>query len=184
MQKYLISTIVILGFVLYSSYERVFGPPLVPIIPSSSIKPKALVQIQPTNPPPTVTVTPSAAVIPVSTAIVTPTNAPIPTIQKTPTPTPSSGLKDGTYTGQAADAFYGLIQVQATIASGRITNVQFLQAPSDRGTSIEINAQADPILAQEAIQAQNANVNIVSGATDSSQAFVQSLQSALDQAKS
>ena len=99
------------------------------------------------------------------------------------TATTTQSYKDGTYTGTAADAFYGNIQVQVTIASGKISNVQFLQAPNDRGTSIMINQQADPMLAQEAVSAQSANVDIVSGATDSSQAFIQSLQSALDQAK-
>ena len=96
--------------------------------------------------------------------------------------TPPS-YKDGSYTGTVANAFYGNIQVQAIIAGGKIKNVQFLQFPNDNGTSIGINQQADPMLTQEAIQAQNANVDIVSGASDSSQAFIQSLQSALDQAK-
>ena len=61
--------------------------------------------------------------------------------------------------------------------------MKFLQAPNDRERSIAINSQADPMLAQEAIQAQSAQVDVVSGATDSSQAFVQSMQSALDKAK-
>lgn len=91
--------------------------------------------------------------------------------------------KDGTYTGSVADAFYGNIQVQAVIGGGKITNVIFLQYPNDRGTSIEINSQAMPYLTQEAIAAQNANVDIVSGATDSSMAFQQSLAAALSQAK-
>ncbi len=101
----------------------------------------------------------------------------------TPITRNTSPYKDGTYTGSVADAFYGNIQVQVSIANGKITNIQFLQYPNDRGTSIMINQQADPMLAQEAIQAQSAQVDIVSGATDSSQAFVQSMQSALDQAK-
>ena len=92
--------------------------------------------------------------------------------------------KDGTYTGSSADAFYGTIQVQATIQNGKIADVQFLQYPNDRSESIQINQQAMPMLKQEAIQAQSANVDIVSGATDSSQAFMQSLASALSQAKS
>jgi uncharacterized protein with FMN-binding domain len=96
----------------------------------------------------------------------------------------SSTYKDGAYTGTAADAFYGNIQVQATISGGKITNVTFLQYPSDRDDSVRINQQADPELAQEAIQAQSANVDIVSGATDTSNAFIQSLTSALNQAKS
>jgi uncharacterized protein with FMN-binding domain len=62
--------------------------------------------------------------------------------------------------------------------------VQFLQAPNAHGHSVEINSVADPMLAQEAIQAQSAKVDIVSGATDSSDAFIQSMQSALNKAKS
>ncbi len=97
--------------------------------------------------------------------------------------TSQRAYKDGTYTGSAADAIYGTIQVQATIQNGKISDVQFLQYPNDRDDSIQINQQAMPVLKQEAIQAQSANVDIVSGATDSSQAFMQSLASALSQAK-
>jgi uncharacterized protein with FMN-binding domain len=97
--------------------------------------------------------------------------------------TTAGSYKDGEYTGSTADAFYGNIQVKAIIQNGQISDVQFLQYPNDRRNSIEINTQAMPILTQEAIQAQNANVDIVSGATDSSQAFIQSLASALTQAK-
>ncbi len=96
---------------------------------------------------------------------------------------PTPPYKDGTYTGSVADAIYGNIQVQATIQNGKITDVQFLQHPSDRSTSVAINIYAMPNLRQEAITAQSANVDTVSGATDSSQAFVQSLSSALTQAK-
>lgn len=99
------------------------------------------------------------------------------------TPT-TSGYKDGTYTGNSADAVYGNIQVQAVISGGKVTDVVFLSYPNDRSTSIEINQQATPLLKQEAIQVQGANVDGVSGATDSSQAFIQSLSSALQQAKS
>ena len=96
---------------------------------------------------------------------------------------PAGGYKDGNYTGQIADAYYGNIQVQAAISGGKVTNVTFLQAPNDRGRSIEINQYADPMLAQEAIAAQSAQVDAVSGATATSQAFVQSLSSALSQAR-
>jgi uncharacterized protein with FMN-binding domain len=117
-----------------------------------------------------------------------PTNIPVVSLGPTPVPTAvstatSSGrYKNGTYTGSVADAFYGNIQVQVTISGGRISDVQFLQFPNDRRTSQMINAQADPMLAQEAIQAQSAQVSGVTGATASSGAFVQSLQSALQQA--
>lgn len=112
--------------------------------------------------------------------------------QATPTTTPASGstnptaqqgqYRNGTYTGSVADAFYGNVQVQAVISGGRITDVIFLQYPNDRSTSIAINTQAMPYLKQEAIQAQSAQVDIVSGASDTSQAFQQSLTSALAQA--
>lgn len=95
-----------------------------------------------------------------------------------------SVYKDGTYTGNVTDAFYGNIQVKATISGGKITDVVFLQYPNDRDDSISINNAAMPQLKQEAITVQNANVDTVSGATQTSQAFIQSLQSALDKAKS
>ena len=90
--------------------------------------------------------------------------------------------KNGTYTGSVADAFYGNVQVQVTISSGQITDVQFLQYPNDRSTSVYINSQAMPLLKQEAIQAQSANVSGVSGASATSAAFIQSLTDALSQA--
>jgi uncharacterized protein with FMN-binding domain len=97
---------------------------------------------------------------------------------------PNVSYKDGTYTGSVADAFYGNVQVQATISGGKITGVTFLQYPNDRSTSVGINSQAMPYLQQEAIAAQSGQVNVVSGATDTSGAFVQSLTSALTQAQS
>lgn len=119
-----------------------------------------------------------------------PTNQDFPPVESTstasPTPVPvisNSGYRDGEYIGSVADAFYGPIQVKAIIQNGKISDVQFLQYPNDRGTSVEINTQAMPYLTQEAIQAQSANVDIVTGATDSSEAFRQSLASALSQAK-
>src|ERR1035437_6624828 len=71
-----------------------------------------------------------------------------------------SGLKDGQYTGSAADALYGNIQVMAVIQGGKITDVQFLQYPSDRSNSVRINQQAMPYLKQEAITAQSSQVDI------------------------
>lgn len=96
----------------------------------------------------------------------------------------SGQYKSGQYTGSVADAYYGNVQVQVTVSGGRISKVNFLQYPNDRSTSRQINSQAIPYLQQEAIQAQSANVDTVSGATYTSEAFVQSLGSALSQAKS
>lgn len=106
----------------------------------------------------------------------------IPTTSNT-TGTSTVHYKDGQYTGSTADAQWGNIQVKAIIKNGKITDVQFLQYPNNHNRSVDINSYADPQLTSEAIQAQNANVDIVTGATDSSDAFMQSLSDALSQAK-
>jgi uncharacterized protein with FMN-binding domain len=105
------------------------------------------------------------------------------TTQGSPTLSQFDLYKNGSYTGDVTDAYYGNLQVRAVIQNGKIADVQFLVYPNDRETSRQINEQAMPSLKQEAIQAQNANVDIVSGATQTSEAFVKSLQSALAQAK-
>ncbi len=91
--------------------------------------------------------------------------------------------QDGQYTGPTTDAYYGNVQVEAIIQNGKLIDVRFLDYPHDRRTSIWINQQVAPWLRQEAIQAQSANVNIISGATLTSEAFIQSLSAALDQAR-
>lgn len=101
-----------------------------------------------------------------------------------PTTTPNaSGYKDGTYTGPVTDAFYGNVQVRVKISGGSIVSVIFLQHPSDNGTSERINNDAMPRLSNQAIQAQSAQVDGVTGASATSGAFIQSLSSALAQAK-
>lgn len=140
-----------------------------------------------------ITTTPTTTFVPVPVVVPTKTT-PTPVTVPTPTPTPvvvtpppvvkpKGQYTDGSYTGDAADALYGNIQVKAIISGGKLTDVVFLQYPSDRRTSVQINTRAMPQLRQEAISAQSANVNGVSGATDSSQAFIQSLGSALSQAR-
>lgn len=103
------------------------------------------------------------------------------------TATPAAGVagqyKDGTYTGSTEDVGYGPVQVQAVVSGGKLTGVNFLQMPSDRQQSQQIASEAEPLLLQEAIQAQSSAIDTVSGATSDSEGFVQSLQSALDQAK-
>lgn len=104
-------------------------------------------------------------------------------------PTTSTGTqtqtqyKDGSYTGKSSDALYGYIQVKATISGGKLTNVTFLDYPQDQRNSIEINNAVMPLLKQQAISSQSAQVDGVSGATDTSQAFVESLGDALSQAR-
>ena len=70
--------------------------------------------------------------------------------------------------------------MSVTFTTGKISAVQALQSPSGRGQSVEINSYALPILAQEAVAANSSNIDTVSGATFTSQAYAQSLQSAID----
>jgi len=93
------------------------------------------------------------------------------------------GYRDGTYTGNSFDAYYGYVQIQTIIQNGKIAHVRFLNHPQDQGYSIAVNDYAMPRLTSETIQAQNANVNTISGATETSGAFRKSLSSALAQAK-
>ena len=98
--------------------------------------------------------------------------------------TASAGqYKNGTYTGAAEDVGYGTVQVQAVVSGGRIASVNFLQMPFDASRSAMIADQAKPLLQQEAISAQSANVDLVSGATSDWEGFKASLQAALNQAK-
>ena len=115
----------------------------------------------------------------------TPVSTPTPTSTPTPVPVPKQvGLyKDGTFTGNSIDAYYGFVQVAAVIKNGRLSTVNILNYPQDRSTSREINSQALPMLISEAISAQSANISDVSGASETSPAFKQSLASALAQAK-
>ena len=77
---------------------------------------------------------------------------------------------------------FGPVDVAVTVAGGKITAVDFVAAPSDRARSREISSQAEPLLRSEALSAQSAAVNLLSGATYTSDGFAQSLQSALSQA--
>ena len=90
-------------------------------------------------------------------------------------------LHDGTFIGGTYDAYYGMVQVQATIQNGSITNVSALKFPNHSGTSRQINRQALPYLLQEVVVAQNSKVNIIGGATLTSRAYIKSLRDALVQ---
>ncbi|MFE9426268.1 FMN-binding protein [Kitasatospora sp. NPDC006697] len=87
-----------------------------------------------------------------------------------------------TITGSAVDTRYGPVQVRITLTGGKLTKVDVLQYPVESGRDQEINAYAIPQLNQEAIQAGNATIDSVSGATYTSAGYTRSLQSALDQA--
>ncbi len=88
----------------------------------------------------------------------------------------------GQLTGNPVQIPFGTVQVQVTMKNGTITDVQALQMPSDRGHTAQISAYAAPQLRSEALQAQSAQIDSISGATYTSYGYQQSLQSALDQA--
>jgi uncharacterized protein with FMN-binding domain len=84
-----------------------------------------------------------------------------------------------TYDGQLVSYAYGDIEVAVTMAGRRVVNVTVPQNDAVDGRSAMINSEAVPILVQEALAAQGVNIDVVSGATFTSDAFAQSLQSAL-----
>ena len=87
-----------------------------------------------------------------------------------------------TYTGDAVDTRYGPVQVEITVEDGRITKSVVTQVPWSDHRDQEINGYAVPILNDEAVAAQSADIDMVSGATFTSDGYRQSLQSAIDRA--
>jgi uncharacterized protein with FMN-binding domain len=109
---------------------------------------------------------------------------------RTPQPTARStnpttvGVAGGTpFTGSTVETQFGPVQVQIAVSGGKLIDVQALQLPSDRSRSARISQFSAPILRSEAIQAQSARVDIVSGATYTSRAYALSLDSALKRAQ-
>ncbi len=96
--------------------------------------------------------------------------------------TSPSASSDGTWTGSSVGTRYGSVQVSVTIAGGQITEVTPLHLTDADGRSVQISNQAAPMLRREVLSSQSANVSNIGGATYTSQAYLQSLQSALDQA--
>lgn len=94
----------------------------------------------------------------------------------------SNSSASGTFTGDSVDTRWGPVQVQITVSSGKITAVQAVVYPSDNPRDVEINNQALPILADEAVKAQSSQIDTVSGATVTSDGYISSLQSAIDKA--
>lgn len=184
MKKILLSTFIILSFGFYVIFQNTnnransiaISPTETPIVATNNSKSKDIFSnliSDVTNSNNTTT-----------TTTTTSTKTPIKTPTKTPTPitTTKGQYTDGTYTGNSVDAYYGYVQVKAVVSGGKLTDVVFLDYPHDRNTSKQINAYAMPRLTQQAISAQNANVNGVSGASFTSSGFKDSLASALAKA--
>jgi uncharacterized protein with FMN-binding domain len=95
----------------------------------------------------------------------------------------SGGYKDGTYHGQDYSSNYGDLAVSVVIKNGKITTVNFDQLNPSSGHSQEIDNYATPILVSQTLSVQSSSIDGVSGASFTTSAYEQSLQSALDQAK-
>jgi len=95
-------------------------------------------------------------------------------------PTPGTG--PAVYTGGAAKTRWGLVQVQIAVQDGKITQSRAVQYPKNNQRDVMINNYALPILDQEVVQQQSASIDTISGATVTSDGYLQSLQSAIDQA--
>ncbi len=100
---------------------------------------------------------------------------------RAPSPPPPPAVK--TVDGADVSTKYGDVQVQVTVRSGKLAGVKALLLPNDRSRSVEISQQAEPILRTEALQAQSAQIDTVSGASFTSEGYAQSLQSAVDKAR-
>jgi len=95
---------------------------------------------------------------------------------------PAAASASGTYTGQDVPNRFGDVQVRVVVTNGHITDVEALRLPTDRAESAYISSIAGPRLRGEVIQAQSARIDIVSGATYTSDSYAQSVESALQQA--
>ena len=87
-----------------------------------------------------------------------------------------------TVSGAVAQTRWGPVQVEITVADGTITDVSVVEYPTENRRDREINQAALPVLVSETMDAQSADIDMVSGATYTSEGYLESLQSALDQA--
>jgi uncharacterized protein with FMN-binding domain len=125
--------------------------------------------------------TTTTASTPVTTSVATTTTTA--TAPTSTTTTTSGAYKDGSYNGSTSSTPYGDVQVAITVSGGKISNVTFLSLPNSDNHSARISSQASPMLKSQTLSAQSAGIDGVSGATYTSEGYVQSLQSAIDSAK-
>ena len=103
----------------------------------------------------------------------------------TSTPSASAGAPasgSGTFTGDAVDTRWGPVQVRIVVKDGRITSAEAVEYPTQNPRDQQINAYAIPQLNADVVAAQSANIDAVSGATVTSDGYLSSLQSTIDQA--
>ena len=93
----------------------------------------------------------------------------------------SGNTVTGTATGESVFVRWGNVQLKVTASNGKITSIDAVQLPNGDNRSYMISQQVEPMLRQQALAAQSAKINGVSGATFTTTGYKQSLQSALDQ---
>jgi uncharacterized protein with FMN-binding domain len=120
---------------------------------------------------------PAATAPPTTAAPATTTAAPAAAVAAGPS------FADGTFTGAESSNRWGVVQVEVTVSGGQVAEVTALQTPGGKQKSVSINQRAVPVLRSEALTAQSASINSVSGATYTSVSYRASLQSAIDQAQ-
>ena len=167
-----------------------------PQLSSGTSEVSGLPGANPTTEVPTQSATPSASAdqsttpastkkaTPASTKKATATNKSTPAASATdsvaPAPTPASAAVSGTYTGDAVNVSYGIVQVKITVENGKITDAQAVQAPSGRNQ--RWTDMAIPTLRKNTLAAQSNNINGASGASYTSYGWYTSLTSALKKA--
>ena len=111
----------------------------------------------------------------------TPTSSGAPSAKPTAAvPAKPVGGVTGSFTGSVANTRYGPVQVKITVENGKITDAQAVQAPS--GSNDRYTQKAVPVLRQQTIAIQSANVQGVSGASFTSYGWYESLASAIAKA--
>lgn len=183
MKKIILSFSLIFTFTAYTLYVRILGANTSVVLTPEPNKLKAPLNLTQYN---KTIVKPKSTSFPSSKLISNSNSTPIPITM--PNTISSSVIntdkyKNGSYTGSIVDAYYGNVQVLAVVSNGKITDVQFLNYPKSRQTSVNINTRAMPYLISEAITIQDSNVDTVSGASFTSAAFRKSLEMALFQAR-
>lgn len=155
-------TVVVLLFGYHTSTNKTTGP----AVTSSSSSPTTSAGSKSSSPPPSSTSSPTGS-----------------NRSSSPSPSTGSGASTAkTVTGSVAQTRWGPVQVQLTVLGGKITKVTVLQQPNGNHKDQEINDQALPVLIQDTLSAQSAKIDMVSGATVTSDGYIESLQSALDKA--
>ena len=129
----------------------------------------------------TPSLTPSTKPTPAATPTPAPKPTPAPTPKPTPAPTPVKQTVNGTFTGDAINVSYGIVQVRITVTNSQITDAQAIQSPTG-GKSGSISSSSIPILRQNTLAAQSAAIRGVSGATFTSNGWIRSLTTAIARA--